>query len=772
MNAGYRAYIALGQTLAEQRGLAWALPLEPDGRVRKGHGWNLSALVGDVPSPAHYLSHLGRDAKMLKALAEQSEALTPAPLSAAWQDLIKAAVLEQLLVKRNTTGHIVSNIVRPLRVLATCLPDQEPWQLTTQDGHHAVQLASSIQACGKLGQLVEGVLRNLFDVQRLANGGPLYQAAIQRRATSRRVRRATFLQSEDELRDTLEQRKRAERLPERRAFWELVRIVMTEPPRSFVDTLRFLCLRAMIVTGLRIGEVVLLPADWQRTRAYYDRHGQSAGTQGGYAEALLLRHFAEKQQTPTSDSRVLFEKVQYVPEMFRDLLTETLARSVALTEPLRRTLRQQTETGRLLPCYAEHEVVPAAHLYPHLTGNPFWAAMDGEQRADLLDRYRAQFDVTLLQEIHDLQQASHVRQARLDSAAYVYLNRLEKAMRAGDHPLSFRRTDGSVIPPDVRLQWSQTCLHVGELEAYLRAAVPTKLSDTAPLPLMTGQLQSWELLFLAPKRSLAEERDDGICDVTRVMAVNRPDTGFVANAIGERPSGESLFQRYGQSPEDQRLHLESHMLRHLQNTELFRLGVADTIISKRFNRRSVTQSYVYDHRSLAEQLDQIELPAEVESSLGEKAATVAKMIQAGKASGPVVAAFLRIQADEGDEAAFAYLKAEADGFHVTPYGHCLNSFTVDPCPKHLECFTGCRHLSATNLPENRAHLIKLEGKLVAALAHAEARSATAPGRDNQIAHARVRLEGVRKLLASANGELPFPDGPDLSVLPARGVLDD
>ncbi|WP_446526860.1 hypothetical protein, partial [Photobacterium swingsii] len=156
----------------------------------------------------------------------------------------------------------------------------------------------------------------------------------------------------------------------------------------------------------------------------------------------------------------------------------------------------------------------------------------------------------------------------------------------------------------------------------------------------------------------------------------------------------------------------------------------------------------YDHRSLAEQLDQIELPPEVEIALGEKASTVAKMIQAGKASGPMVATFLRIQANEGDEAAFAYLKTEADGFHATPYGHCLNSFTVDPCPKHLECFTGCRHLSATNLPENRAHLTRLEGKFVAALEHAQARPATTPGRDNQIAHAQVRLEGVRKLLAT------------------------
>ena len=79
MNAGYRAYVDLGRTLAEQRALQWSLPLEPDGRVRKGHGWNLTTLAGDVPPPTHYLNHLGRDAKMRQALAEPS--LEAAPLS-------------------------------------------------------------------------------------------------------------------------------------------------------------------------------------------------------------------------------------------------------------------------------------------------------------------------------------------------------------------------------------------------------------------------------------------------------------------------------------------------------------------------------------------------------------------------------------------------------------------------------------------------------------------------------------------------------------------
>jgi hypothetical protein len=65
----------------------------------------------------------------------------------------------------------------------------------------------------------------------------------------------------------------AERLPERRAFWELIRIVMTQTPRTFVDELRFAALKTMIVTGFRIGEAALLPVDWKRERNYYDPKG-------------------------------------------------------------------------------------------------------------------------------------------------------------------------------------------------------------------------------------------------------------------------------------------------------------------------------------------------------------------------------------------------------------------------------------------------------------------------------------------------------------------
>src|SRR5690606_5981657 len=103
-----------------------------------------------------------------------------------------------------------------------------------------------------------------------------------------------------------------------------------------------------------------------------------------------------------------------------------------------------------------------------------------------------------------------------------------------------------------------------------------------------------------------EERNGGILDVNRYFAIGRASTSDLQLHLGG--VANNIFSRYGQTDEDRALSLNTHSLRHLQNAELFRLGVADTIITKRFNRRSVAQSYVYDHRSLAEDLAHIDLP--------------------------------------------------------------------------------------------------------------------------------------------------------------------
>lgn len=778
MNKNFSSYIDLGKSLIESRGISWEMQVNEHGYINQNQIWNLNSLVDSNHRPYYYLKDFLIDKKTLNVFNEYLLTIGEKPIlefviSQPWQEFIKAAIAIQLFSKRNTVAHVNNNIIRPLRVIATISGNTPPWSLLNEDVMLAFEVSKSVQPSGKLGDIVAGIIKTIFDVYHIADVGPLYPTLANNRMLSNQSRKSRFLKSENELRSDLEDRKRAERLPDRRAFWELIRIVMTEKPKSFVDELRFIGIKTMIATGFRIGENILLPLDWERRIDHIDRSGRPAGEFGGISSTMLIRHFAEKQASEESDSRLLVEGAQFVPDIFEDMIFESLGRAAELTAPLRATLRQQIDTGRLLPWFKREDVIPVTTLYTHLTGNPFWVDIDEGERSNWQNTYKDKFDSKILVEMQSSFDRHYYSSSggRLDMAAYVYFNRLRKGIEK--EGIYFRTCTGSIFPPGSRMNWPEAHLNIGELEDYLVKKIPTKLSDITPFKMTTGEMQSSELLLLHPKRSLAEERDGGICDVTKYMAISVPDPTLLGLALSSTVhSAESLFSRYGLTDEDRELSLTPHSLRHLQNTELFRLGIADTIISKRFNRRSVVQSYEYDHRTLAEELDSIELPLEVEFFLGEKATTVAKMIASGKASGPIVDAFKRIQSTDGDAAAYEYLKTEADGFHATPYGHCLNSFTVDPCPKHLECFSGCRHLSATNLPAQRENLILIESKLVQALEIIELRSTKSIGKTNQILHAKERLEGVRKVLATNSGEHPFPNGKDLSKRKKAGVLDD
>lgn len=768
-NEHYKAFIAFGRALASNLAVQWDLALNSDGTVAKENAWNLTAMAKDSPPPVHWIRDFGSDVKTLQELNSRRAnlelpALEKAPLTSSWQDLIKSAILEQLFSHRNTTAHVINSIARPLRVIATCT-SREPWELLAEDILVTYDVAKASQPSGQLADTILGVVKNVIDTNHIANCGPIYPA-LELPRNNIRNKRAKFTKSTEELRKDLTERKSAEKLPEKRAFWELVRIVFTEQPKSFLDMLRFAQIKVLLLCGLRAGEVCLLPADWKRFRDYYDASGRPAGELGGYSQALMLRHFAEKQQSPNSDSIVLFETAQYIPPMFQEILTETLDQVVSATRPLRYTLRRQVEEKRILPWFHKEELISAVELYPYLTGNPVLANLSVEQLQIYSSRYRKSFDSSVFDEMRESQ--FHISgSVQFNQAFYMYFNRLKGRV-------TFRRANGTVWS-DPRYDWGHVFLRVDEVEAYLESKLSTKLSDTSSLRLADGVLPAWDLMFLMPKRALAEGRNDGMCDVKRYYSVGRFDASMLQHSLSaSHVSISTLFENYGLNDNDRQLKLNPHSLRHLQNSELFRLGLADSAITKQFNRKSVVQSYEYDHRSLAEELDQINLQPEIEISLGEKASTVARLIKSGRANGPIVQHFRKIQREDGEEAAFEYLKVEADGFHSTPYGHCINSFTVDPCPKHLECFAGCRHLTATNLPENLSNLLKLERRFEVALTEAQARPVNTIGRSNQIQHATIRLESIRKLLKTPTGAQVFPEGLDLSKRQegSRTVLDD
>lgn len=767
-SAQFARFVCEGKKLAERELITWEIRLDHHGVAAPGAAWDLRELskdgnpTGSKLRQFSTLSHVANEMRTrgLQCLVVHDQ--EPVPVSPHWQDLMKAYVLQQVIVAGRSLSH-VSATCNAMRHIATVTNNKAPWLLAADDIDLCLSIALAVQSSGQSAIVIRSFVKTVLDAYHLVDAAPLLPlVGTERLRRPGKVHQAKYVKKTKDLKIALEARKSEEKLPEMRAFWEFMRIVFTEKPKTFSDAIRFAQGKLLTITGLRIGEIALLPLDWKRTHEYYDQFGDAAGKHGGVSRALLLRHYSEKQGSSRKQGGTLWEESQYIPAMFERIACDTLEEVERLTAPLRRILKAQCETRRLLPMYDPGTLLPVVDLYLHLTGMVLTTEINETATKPFFDRYRENYDPLELDRLVDFQRHSSLKPRM---SLYQFAVRLKKG------GLVLRDHEGNLYDGRGALN---AYVRVSDAENYIREQIPTKLSDLNPFQLDGGRLvQPWEMLFLLPKRALGEGRDKIPCHVGRIISVGLATQEVLRLGLSSDESGSpTLFEIYGETDEDRRLSLLPHSLRHLQNTELFRLGVADTIITKRFNRRSVSQSYEYDHRSLQEELTQISLPDEWEAFLGDKASTVAKMIKAGRANGPIVKEFKRIQVQEGDEAAYTFLKVEADGFHATPYGHCLNSFTVDPCPTHLECFNGCVHLSATDLPANRRNLVVLEGKLKDALELARAKDSKSIGRENQIRHAEVRLANIARLMQTAPGELAFPDGEDLSRRShIRSVLD-
>jgi len=779
LNDYLRSFIEAGQRLATAHGLKWCFNDPVTGTVKKSERWNLTALAGQFPPPTLWLSGFDFSVAEMEALLEvvPPEVWRIAPrsgMSAAWADLCKTVVLDEILVKRNKPQHALINIARPLRIIALCAQETCPSDITPDQIKSAYNLALRSGTSGKVASNLKLVVKNVLDARHIANLSPLTRYCIPSDSGDAGVKHASVLALEsrantyrrtDKQRKDLSDRKGADRLPDESAFWELMRIVYTEQPKSFSDAVRFEQLKIGIATGMRIGETVLLPENCLLSTQHVDAQGRSAGESGGIATSLSLRYFAEKQQEDEATSGViLYESLQHVPALLADMVRESVERARRLTNPLRTRLRQQVATGRIFPEFGEDELLPVWDLYTRLSGSIHIAP--ALLPVELTERYREAYDSDVLEEIREWQQRSVHRHGPGDNVVK-YWSKFFKT--TGVEPVNARGRSFSGRTP-----WSDAYLTVGAVERAVRQFMPTKLSDTYPIQLKSEAVNAADLLFLMPIRSLIEGRNGGIADVCRYAFVGRASSSDMQVMLRDATNG--LFARYGRDPEARSLKMVTHSIRHLQNAELFRVGVSDAIITKRFGRRSVTQSHVYDHRSLSEDLAHIDLPPAA-ADLGDRTKELAKLIIAKKVSGPIIEEFLKVQAKAGDQAAFEYLEAEADGLHVTPYGLCVNSFVIDPCPKHLECFNGCRHLTRTNVASERENL----GKLLNMTIRVEAGITAVPeadrnvGWENQLASIKTRVKNIQVALNAEPDARPFPDGDDLfrsvEASSRRSILD-
>lgn len=763
MNHYFETFIAESRRLAEAAGLRWDPPISPEGSVLTGHAWDLTAVVHGRP-PRAILANLGRDLRTLEVIAaERSLSIilprSRLPLTRGWTDLFQAVAADHVLVRRNQPRGVLAQVVRPLRVLATCVPPGvEPWDIEREDVEQALRISALVQECGKLRDLVLGVVRDVIDASHLADRCPIAPPAERRK-----LARHPGEHPSRPLRSSLEERTDGHKLPEAAALWELVRIVFCERPRTFSDVLRFAQVKLLLTCAFRIGEVEMLPHDWRREREYYDLHGRPAGEFGGLSRALCIRYFAEKKRSEGEHNNSLMEATHYVPAAFEALVDESLSTVERITAPLRARLKSQTETGRVFPEYEPSALMPAEEFFVRLFGS---LHVKGAALPEALEmEYRRTWSSESLDalRVHQERSAEPFRSATKSARAKLH-------DRAPLPPL--RTTRGFEAPRTKRQYWRSGFFRVGELEEYVRNAVPTKLPDTNPMRMEDGTLVfPHQFLFLAPKRALLEEREDSLLDVGLYFAVGRVDVHDLAMNLGSREEA-NLFQRYGRTAEDRALSLNSHSLRHLYTSELLRLGLSELIVTLLQERGGVVETRQYKHLSLAQDLAQMELPKGAERVLGPNAQDALKAIRTGRLTGPFVERFKRVQRDRGEEAALQLLAAEADGFQATLYGYCMTSLLVNPCPKGMECFDGCKHLVLSANDEHRTNLLKLRTRYSVLLDELAKLPPGHVGRDNQEISAKTKLMNVDRALAALPGQCPFPDGEDrFKPFPSsRGLL--
>ena len=760
MNQFYASWLELARTTAIGRGLSWNPEFDNvTGKISRTQRWGLSSAVGLPPDKEIWMSHFGHvpgDIDLLPKVSKCSKTNCEPPelMSKDWREFMQASISHELFIKKNKVSNASAH-VRAIRTISLCAGETPPWELRPAEIERAYNVALQSGTSGKLAMNLSMVAKRLFDGNHLSKYCPLVTyAKPYESASAREGEERVFLQKLREgnnynvhaKRSELSERKSAEKLPETAAFWELVRIVFTERPRTFTDLIRFAVIKLQILTGLRIGEVVMIPEHCLRWKDYYAADGRSAGELGGFSKSLSLRYFALKQGSQNGAKIRLVEKYQEIPPHFTDIIEDLVGEISKTTAPLRARLKLQSNTERLIPEYPRTALVNAAEMYTRIAGS-----VQISNRAispGLKESYLQKHTSELLNPIR-AEQATHY-----SSKSCKPVRQYWKSQKGGP---PIRDQKGKVIYGPID---SGSYFLVSEIEEFVKKEMPTKLSDTSPFTAPDDKpFFPHQLLFLQPSRALIEDRNGGIVDVTKYFSVGRLAAQDIILQLSGKKSG--LFDRYGETEVDKQLSLNTHSLRHLQNTELFRLGITDAMITKRYGRQSTAQSGAYDHRSLREQIIELELPPEA-SSLPERLHDTAKLILGRKMRGPIVEEFLEIQLVSGDEEAFRYLAAEADGFHATPYGFCLSSFTVDRCPKHLECFNGCRNLTRTENPEEEQNLNRLLDRMERHLQEALRRPGNSPGIRNQISHASTVIQNLKLAIAAKPGIQVFPNGRDLA----------
>ena len=257
---------------------------------------------------------------------------------------MKAAAAEQLFFRRNSVLHVVGQVLRPMRVLATCTVS-EPWQLNADDIRSAIRISCSTPAIGQIAGLNHRRRQDTIRRAPFNRLGTLIRIAWRPATICERTCAGEIHTVEGSTPRGTERQKAGGTIA------RTTRVLGTDPHCHDARS-AYLCGLTQVRGNKnddrnRVSDrrAALLPLDWKRQRNYFDAKGKPAGLSGGISTSVMIRHFAEKQQSDESDSNILVEGAQPIPELFLEIINRTLDRATSLTSPLRKTHKLQCETG-------------------------------------------------------------------------------------------------------------------------------------------------------------------------------------------------------------------------------------------------------------------------------------------------------------------------------------------------------------------------------------------------------------------------------------------
>lgn len=119
-------------------------------------------------------------------------------------------------------------------------------------------------------------------------------------------------------------------------------------------------------------------------------------------------------------------------------------------------------------------------------------------------------------------------------------------------------------------------------------------------------------------------------------------------------------------------HFTSHMFRHTLNDALDKGGLSDLMQTDFFGRKYAADTKSYQH-----------------SSPQYRALQVREKIKLGEVGGAIAERVMNLPVDQQE----IYLNSEVRSAHDLGLGICLHVWSHGPCPKHLECTSGCDKFS-------------------------------------------------------------------------------